>query len=145
ACTTVEKAPKFAVKKEASGKANAVNGKWSSTYKVTVTNTGVLAGKSPVVTDKPAAPKGFLITSAKIDKGEPVTLTNGEFTVSEGVELAPGESKSFTVVVLGTYVSGQADGAAASQCDAAVQDASKGGFFNQVTMKGDSDGAKNNT
>ncbi|MCT2026262.1 DUF11 domain-containing protein, partial [Dermabacter hominis] len=145
ACTTVEKAPKFAVKKEASGKANAVNGKWSSTYKVTVTNTGVLAGKSPVVTDKPAAPKGFLITSAKIDKGEPMTLTNGEFTVSEGVELAPGESKSFTVVVLGTYVSGQADGAAASQCDAAVQDASKGGFFNQVTMKGDSDGSKNNT
>ena len=145
ACTTVEKTPKFAVKKEASGKANAVNGKWSSTYKVTVTNTGVLAGKSPVVTDKPAAPKGFLVTSARIDKGQPVTLTNGEFTVSDGVELAPGESKSFTVVVLGTFVPGQADGAAASQCDAAVQDASKGGFFNQVTMKGDSDGSKNNT
>ncbi|MCT2228040.1 hypothetical protein M3D53_10255, partial [Dermabacter hominis] len=50
ACTTVEKAPKFAVKKE-SGKASAVNGKWSSTYTVTVTNTGVLAGKSAAVAD----------------------------------------------------------------------------------------------
>ncbi|MCT1867768.1 hypothetical protein M3B90_09570, partial [Dermabacter sp. p3-SID358] len=94
--------------------------------------------------DTPSGPAGFQVENVSVD-GADSTLKDGSFTVTNGVELAPGESKSFTVVVSGTFVPGQADGAAASQCDAAVQDASKGGFFNQVTMKGDSDGSKNNT
>ena len=143
ACTTVE-GPNFAVKKEAAGEATAVNGKWSSTYTVTVTNTGVVAGKSAAVTDTPSAPNGFLIKSAKIDEGEPVSLTDGKFTVTEGVELAPGKSKSFTVVISGTFVPGKTDDEAASKCDSETVGAYKSGFFNQVSMRGDSDGSDNN-
>ena len=143
ACTTVEKAPKFAVKKEASGKANAVNGKWSSAYKVTVTNTGVLAGKSAAVVDAPSVPAGFSLTNATVE-GADVALADGSFTVTDGVELAPGESKAFTVVVSGSYRPADVDWTAAGQCGA---DGAEGahGFVNMVAMPGDTDGEDNNT
>ena len=143
ACTTVEKAPKFAVKKEASGEASAVNGKWSSTYTVTVTNTGVLAGKSAAVADTPSVPAGFSLTNATVE-GADVALADGSFTVTDGVELAPGESKAFTVVVSGSYRPADVDWTAAGQCGA---DGAEGahGFVNMVAMPGDTDGEDNNT
>ncbi|MCT1867770.1 hypothetical protein M3B90_09580, partial [Dermabacter sp. p3-SID358] len=91
----------------------------------------------------PTAPKGFDIQKATVE-GTEVVLKDGAFTVTGGEELAPGKSKSFTVVISGTFVPGKADGAAASKCDAELKDASKGGFFNQVSMRGDSDGSDNN-
>ncbi|WP_250257991.1 hypothetical protein [Dermabacter sp. Marseille-Q3180] len=143
ACTTVEKAPKFAVKKEASGEASAVNGEWSSTYTVTVTNTGVLAGKSAAVVDTPSAPAGFQVENVSVD-GADATLEDGSVTVTEGVELAPGESKSFTVVVSGSYRPADADWAAAGQCAAGGAEGAHG-FINTVAMPGDTDGEDNNT
>ena len=139
ACTTVTKDPVFAVKKE-SGKASAVNGKWSSTYTVTVTNTGERAGQSKAVVDTPSLPAGFSLTNATVD-GNRVAVKDGSFTVTDGVELGLGGAKSFTVVVSGSY-SANADWAKASRCDA---DGATSGLFNRVSMPGDSDGAANNT
>ena len=145
ACNPVKKDPKFAVKKEASGEASAVNGEWSSTYKVTVSNTGEVKGTSKAVTDTPSVPAGFTVSSAKVDKGEPVKLTDGSFTVTDGVELAPGESESFTVVISGSFDPSKVVESEVSACagDGAVEGAH--GFVNEVTMNGDSDGDGNNT
>ncbi|MCT1867257.1 hypothetical protein M3B90_06940, partial [Dermabacter sp. p3-SID358] len=143
ACATVEDDPKFAVKKEP-GEASADQGSWSSTYTVTVSNTGVLKGMSQLVTDMPSAPKGFEIQKATVE-GTEVVLKDGAFTVTDGVELAPGESKSFAVVVSGSYEPAGADWASAAKCAGEGEDSTGGGFVNQVTMNGDSDGDVNNT
>ena len=143
ACTTVEKTPHFAVKKDAVGEASAVNGKWSSTYSVTVTNTGAVNGTSKAVTDKPSAPAGFQVGNVSVD-GADASLEDGSVTVTEGVELAPGESKSFTVVVSGSYRPADVDWTAAGQCGADDAEGAHG-FVNTVAMPGDTDGEDNNT
>ncbi|MCT1867707.1 DUF11 domain-containing protein, partial [Dermabacter sp. p3-SID358] len=136
---------KFSVKKEAVGKATAKNGTWSSTYKVTVKNTGDVKGVSKPVKDTPSVPAGFTVTSAKVDKGEPVELTDGSFTVTEGVELDPGKEKEFTVVISGSFDPAKVVESEVSECASAGAAEGAHGFVNKVTMGGDTDGAKNNT
>ncbi|MCG7443844.1 DUF11 domain-containing protein, partial [Dermabacter vaginalis] len=144
ACNPVKKAPKFAVKKEASGEASAANGKWSSTYKVTVSNTGEVKGTSKAVTDTPAVPAGFTVSGAKVD-GKDATLTDGSFTVTNGVELAPGESKTFTVVVSGSFDPARVKESEVLHCTGEEGVSDGKGFANGVTLDGDSDGQGNNT
>ncbi|PKY69378.1 hypothetical protein CYJ40_10990, partial [Brevibacterium ravenspurgense] len=99
----MSKDPSFKVKKDsAEAGAEAENGKWTSAYTVTVTNDGEIAGTSKAVTDTPSVPEGFTVTGATVD-GEAVEITDGTFTVTDGVKLAAGKDKVFEVVLSGTY------------------------------------------
>ncbi|MCT1686794.1 hypothetical protein [Pseudoglutamicibacter cumminsii] len=145
ACTYTNAPPaSFKVKKDsAEAGAKAENGEWTSAYTVTVTNDGEIAGTSKAVTDTPSVPEGFKITGATVD-GEAVEITDGTFTVTDGVKLAAGEDKVFEVVLSGTYEAGKADWVAVGECETEGEGNPDKGLFNKVTMEGDSDGPENN-
>ena len=136
--------PSFKVKKD-SGKdgAQAEGGKWTSAYTVTVTNDGEVAGTSKAVTDTPSVPEGFTVTGATVD-GEAVEITDGTFTVTDGVKLAAGKDKVFEVVLSGTYEASKADWVAVGECEVEGEGNPAKGLFNKVTMEEDSDGPENN-
>ncbi|WP_219930472.1 DUF11 domain-containing protein, partial [Pseudoglutamicibacter cumminsii] len=144
ACNPVSKDPKFSVKKDsAEAGAKAADGEWTSAYTVTVTNDGEVAGTSKAVTDTPSVPEGFTVTGATVD-GEAVEITDGTFTVTDGVKLAAGKDKVFEVVLSGTYEAGKADWVAVGECDVTGEGNPDKGLFNKVTMEDDSDGPENN-
>ena len=144
ACNPVGKDPAFKVKKDsAEAGATAENGEWTSAYTVTVTNDGEIEGTSKAVTDTPSVPAGFTVTGATVD-GEAVEITDGTFTVTDGVKLAAGKDKVFEVVLSGTYEAGKADWVAVGECEVDGEGNPKKGLFNKVTMEGDSDGPENN-
>nr|WP_219401384.1 DUF11 domain-containing protein [Pseudoglutamicibacter albus] len=144
ACNPVSKDPSFKVKKDsAEAGAKAENGEWTSAYTVTVTNDGEIAGTSKAVTDTPSVPEGFTVTGATVD-GEAVEITDGTFTVTDGVKLAAGEDKVFEVVLSGTYEAGKADWVAVGECETEGEGNPDKGLFNKVTMEDDSDGPENN-
>ncbi|WP_416212931.1 hypothetical protein [Pseudoglutamicibacter cumminsii] len=144
ACNPVSKDPSFKVKKDsAEAGAKAEGGEWTSAYTVTVTNDGEVAGTSKAVTDTPSVPEGFTVTGATVD-GEAVEITDGVFTVTDGVKLAAGEDKVFEVVLSGTYEAGKADWVAVGECDITGEGDPAKGLFNKVAMEGDSDGPENN-
>ena len=142
--TPVAKDPSFKVKKDsAEAGATAADGEWMSAYTVTVTNDGEVAGTSKAVTDTPSVPEGFTITGATVD-GTEVEITDGVFTVTDGVKLAAGEDKVFEVVLSGTYEAGKADWVAVGECELEGEGNPAKGLFNKVAMEGDSDGPENN-
>ncbi|MCG7301712.1 hypothetical protein MHJ85_10680, partial [Brevibacterium ravenspurgense] len=144
ACNPVSKDPLFKVKKDsAEAGAEAEGGKWTSAYTVTVTNDGEVEGTSKAVTDTPSVPEGFTVTGATVD-GEAVEITDGTFTVTDGVKLAAGKDKVFEVVLSGTYEASKADWVAAGECEVEGEGNPKKGLFNKVTMEEDSDGPENN-
>ena len=145
ACTYTNAPPaSFKVKKDsAEAGAKAENGEWTSAYTVTVTNDGEVAGTSKAVTDTPSVPEGFTVTGATVD-GEAVEITDGTFTVTDGVKLAAGENKQFEVVLSGTYEAGKADWVAVGECETEGEGNPDKGLFNKVAMEGDSDGPENN-
>ena len=144
ACNPVGKDPSFKVKKDsAEAGAKAEGGEWTSAYAVTVTNDGEVAGTSKAVTDTPSVPEGFKLEGATVD-GKTVELTDGSFTVTDGVKLAAGKDKVFEVVLSGTYDAAEADWVAVGECDITGEGDPKKGLFNKVTMEGDSDGPENN-
>ncbi|PWI27481.1 hypothetical protein CAY35_06700, partial [Pseudoglutamicibacter cumminsii] len=144
ACNPVGKDPSFKVKKDsAEAGATAADGEWTSAYTVTVTNDGEIAGTSKAVTDTPSVPEGFKLEGATVD-GEAVEITDGTFTVTDGVKLAAGKEKQFEVVLSGTYEADKADWVAVGECDVTGEGDPAKGLFNKVTMEGDSDGPENN-
>ncbi|PWI27473.1 hypothetical protein, partial [Pseudoglutamicibacter cumminsii] len=145
-CTYTNEAnkPSFSVKKEsASAGAEAENGEWTSAYTVTVSNDGEVAGTSKAVTDTPSVPEGFKLEGATVD-GEAVEITDGAFTVTDGVKLAAGKDKVFEVVLSGTYEADKADWVAVGECEVEGEGNPKKGLFNKVAMEDDSDGPENN-
>ncbi len=144
ACNPVSKDPSFKVKKDsAEAGAKAADGEWTSAYTVTVTNDGEVAGTSKPVTDTPSVPEGFTVTGATVD-GEAVEITDGTFTVTDGVKLAAGKDKQFEVVLSGTYEAAKADWVAVGECETEGEGNPAKGLFNKVAMEGDSDGPENN-
>lgn len=139
------KFPEFAVQKDKAQAAASIgdDGKWSADYTVTVKNTGSLKGTSAAVVDTPSVPGGFTVTGAAVD-GANVDIADGKFTVADGVELEPGESKAFAVTLSGDYSADSADWKAAGECDVTGEGDPSKGFFNRVAMDGDSDGPENN-
>ena len=135
--------PEFAVKKDAVDKVAQLDGEgnWKVSYRVTVSNVGSVDGRSAAVVDEPNVPAGFTVTDIQAD-GK--SVGTGKFTLSDGVDLKAGESKSFTVVVSGTADVDAVDWSVAGVCDTdGAGDPSKG-LFNKVTMDRDSDGPDNN-
>ena len=158
-CTFVNEyqAPKLRVQKsiEANGGAGGAT-TFNVDYKIVATNDGSLAANTGKLTDKPDFAKGLEIQSAKIaetqaglDSASNATATNGVYTLTDGVELAPGATKEYWIrfaVVRNTAAAGYNEADLACSINGNNELAPGKGLFNEVLAENgkDSDGTSNN-
>ena len=158
-CTFVNEyqAPKLRVEKsiEANGGANGATS-FNVDYKIVATNDGSLAANTGKLTDKPDFAKGLEIQSAKIaetqaglDSASNATATNGVYTLTDGVELAPKATKEYWIrfaVVRNTAAAGYNEVDLACSVNGNNELAPGKGLFNEVLAENgkDSDGTSNN-
>ena len=158
-CTFVNEyqAPKLRVEKsiEANGGANGATS-FNVDYKIVATNDGSLAANTGKLTDKPDFAKGLEIQSAKIaetqaglDSASNATATNGVYTLTDGVELAPGATKEYWIrfaVVRNPAAAGYNEFDLACSVNGNNELAPGKGLFNEVLAENgkDSDGTSNN-
>ena len=158
-CTFVNEyqAPKLRVQKsiEANGGANGATS-FNVDYKIVATNDGSLAANTGKLTDKPDFAKGLEIQSAKIaetqaglDSASNATATNGVYTLTDGVELAPGATKEYWIrfaVVRNPAAAGYNEFDLACSANGNNELAPGKGLFNEVLAENgkDSDGTSNN-
>ena len=158
-CTFVNEyqAPKLRVEKsiEANGGANGATS-FNVDYKIVATNDGSLAANTGKLTDKPDFAKGLEIQSAKIaetqaglDSASNATATNGVYTLTDGVELAPGATKEYWIrfaVVRNPAATGYNEADLACSINGNNELAPGKGLFNEVLAENgkDSDGTSNN-
>ena len=158
-CTFVNEyqAPKLRVQKsiEANGGANGATS-FNVDYKIVATNDGSLAANTGKLTDKPDFAKGLEIQSAKIaetqaglDSASNATATNGVYTLTDGVELAPKATKEYWIrfaVVRNPAAAGYNEADLACSINGNNELAPGKGLFNEVLAENgkDSDGTSNN-
>ena len=158
-CTFVNEyqAPKLRVQKtiENNGGANGATS-FNVDYKIVATNDGSLAANTGKLTDKPDFAKGLEIQSAKIaetkaglDSASNATATNGVYTLTDGVELAPGATKEYWIrfaVVRNTAAAGYNEADLACSVNGNNELAPGKGLFNEVLAENgkDWDGTSNN-
>lgn len=158
-CTFVNEyqAPKLRVQKsiEANGGANGATS-FNVDYKIVATNDGSLAANTGKLTDKPDFAKGLEIQSAKIaetqaglDSASNATATNGVYTLTDGIELAPKATKEYWIrfaVVRNTAAAGYNEADLACSINGNNELAPGKGLFNEVLAENgkDSDGTSNN-
>ena len=158
-CTFVNEyqAPKLRVQKsiEANGGANGATS-FNVDYKIVATNDGSLAANTGKLTDKPDFAKGLEIQSAKIaetqaglDTAADATATGGVYTLTDGVELAPGATKEYWIrfsVTRNPAAAGYSEANLACSVDGNNELAPGKGLFNEVLAENgkDSDGTSNN-
>ena len=158
-CTFVNEyqAPKLRVQKtiENNGGANGATS-FNVDYKIVATNDGSLAANTGKLTDKPDFAKGLEIQSAKIaetkaglDSASNATATGGVYTLTDGVELAPGATKEYWIrfaVVRNTAAAGYNEVDLACSVNGNNELAPGKGLFNEVLAENgkDSDGTSNN-
>ena len=158
-CTFVNEyqAPKLRVQKsiEANGGAGGAT-TFNVDYKIVATNDGSLAANTGKLTDKPDFAKGLEINSAKIaetqaglDTAADATATGGVYTLTDGVELAPGASKEYWIrfsVTRNPAAAGYSEANLACSVDGNNEFAPGKGLFNEVLAENgkDSDGTSNN-
>ena len=158
-CTFVNEyqAPKLRVQKsiEANGGANGATS-FNVDYKIVATNDGSLAANTGKLTDKPDFAKGLEIQSAKIaetqaglDSASNATATNGVYTLTDGVELAPGATKEYWIrfaVTRNPAAAGYSEADLACSVNGNNEFAPGKGLFNEVLAENgkDSDGTSNN-
>ena len=158
-CTFVNEyqAPKLRVQKtiENNGGENGATS-FNVDYKIVATNDGSLAANTGKLTDKPDFAKGLEIQSAKIaetkaglDSASNATATNGVYTLTDGVELAPGATKEYWIrfaVVRNTAAAGYNEVDLACSVNGNNELAPGKGLFNEVLAENgkDSDGTSNN-
>lgn len=158
-CTFVNEyqAPKLRVEKsiEANGGANGATS-FNVDYKIVATNDGSLAANTGKLTDKPDFAKGLEIQSAKIaetqaglDSASNATATNGVYTLTDGVELAPKATKEYWIrfaVVRNPAAAGYNEVDLACSINGNNELAPGKGLFNEVLAENgkDSDGTRNN-
>ena len=158
-CTFVNEyqAPKLRVQKtiENNGGANGATS-FNVDYKIVATNDGSLAANTGKLTDKPDFAKGLEIQSAKIaetqaglDSASNATATNGVYTLTDGVELAPGATKEYWIrfaVVRNPAAAGYNEADLACSVNGNNEFAPGKGLFNEVLAENgkDSDGTSNN-
>ena len=158
-CTFVNEyqAPKLRVQKsiEANGGANGATS-FNVDYKIVATNDGSLAANTGKLTDKPDFAKGLEIQSAKIaetqaglDSASNATATGGVYTLTDGVELAPGATKEYWIrfaVVRNPAAAGYNEVDLACSVNGNNEFAPGKGLFNEVLAENgkDSDGTSNN-
>ena len=158
-CTFVNEyqAPKLRVQKsiEANGGENGATS-FNVDYKIVATNDGSLAANTGKLTDKPDFAKGLEIQSAKIaetqaglDSASNATATNGVYTLTDGVELAPKATKEYWIrfaVVRNPAAAGYNEVDLACSVNGNNELAPGKGIFNEVLAENgkDSDGTSNN-
>lgn len=158
-CTFVNEyqAPKLRVQKSivTNGGANGATS-FNVDYKIVATNDGSLAANTGKLTDKPDFAKGLEIQSAKIaetqaglDSASNATATGGVYTLTDGVELAPGATKEYWIrfaVVRNTAAAGYNEADLACSINGNNELAPGKGLFNEVLAENgkDSDGTSNN-
>ena len=158
-CTFVNEyqAPKLRVQKtiENNGGAGGATS-FNVDYKIVATNDGSLAANTGKLTDKPDFAKGLEIQSAKIaetqaglDSAADATATGGVYTLTDGVELAPGATKEYWIrfaVVRNTAAAGYNEVDLACSVNGNNEFAPGKGLFNEVLAENgkDSDGTSNN-
>ena len=158
-CTFVNEyqAPKLRVQKtiENNGGANGAT-TFNVDYKIVATNDGSLAANTGKLTDKPDFAKGLEIQSAKIaetqaglDSASNATATNGVYTLTDGVELAPGATKEYWIrfaVTRNPAAAGYSEADLACSVNGNNELAPGKGLFNEVLAENgkDSDGTSNN-
>ena len=158
-CTFVNEyqAPKLRVQKTIENNGGA-GGATSFTvdYKIVATNDGNLAANTGKLTDKPDFAKGLEIQSAKIaetqaglDSASNATATNGVYTLTDGVELAPKATKEYWIrfaVVRNPAAVGYNEVDLACSVNGNNELAPGKGLFNEVLAENgkDSDGTSNN-
>ena len=158
-CTFVNEyqAPKLRVQKsiEANGGANGATS-FNVDYKIVATNDGSLAANTGKLTDKPDFAKGLEIQSAKIaetkaglDSASNATATGGVYTLTDGVELAPGATKEYWIrfaVVRNPAAAGYSEANLACSVAGNNELAPGKGLFNEVLAENgkDWDGTANN-
>ena len=158
-CTFVNEyqAPKLRVQKsiEANGGANGAMS-FNVDYKIVATNDGSLAANTGKLTDKPDFAKGLEIQSAKIaetqaglDSASNATATGGVYTLTDGVELAPGATKEYWIrfaVVRNPAAAGYNEADLACSTPRGNVPAAGYGLFNEVLAQNgkDWDGTDNN-
>ena len=158
-CTFVNEyqAPKLRVQKsiEANGGAGGAT-TFNVDYKIVATNDGSLAANTGKLTDKPDFAKGLEIQSAKIaetqaglDSASNATATNGVYTLTDGVELAPGATKEYWIrfaVTRNPAAAGYSEADLACSVNGNNEFAPGKGLFNEVLAENgkDSDGTSNN-
>ena len=158
-CTFVNEyqAPKLRVEKsiEANGGANGATS-FNVDYKIVATNDGSLAANTGKLTDKPDFAKGLEINSAKIaetqaglDSAADATATGGVYTLTDGVELAPGATKEYWIrfsVTRNPAAAGYNEADLACSVNGNNELAPGKGLFNEVLAENgkDSDGTSNN-
>jgi len=158
-CTFVNEyqAPKLRVQKtiENNGGANGATS-FNVDYKIVATNDGSLAANTGKLTDKPDFAKGLEIQSAKIaetkaglDSASNATATGGVYTLTDGVELAPGATKEYWIrfaVVRNPAAAGYNEADLACSVNGNNELAPGKGLFNEVLAENgkDSDGTSNN-
>ena len=158
-CTFVNEyqAPKLRVQKtiENNGGANGATS-FNVDYKIVATNDGSLAANTGKLTDKPDFAKGLEIQSAKIaetqaglDSASNATATNGVYTLTDGVELAPGATKEYWIrfaVVRNPAAAGYNEADLACSTPRGNVPAAGYGLFNEVLAENgkDWDGTDNN-
>lgn len=158
-CTFVNEyqAPKLRVQKtiENNGGANGATS-FNVDYKIVATNDGSLAANTGKLTDKPDFAKGLEINSAKIaetqaglDSAADATATGGVYTLTDGVELAPGATKEYWIrfsVTRNPAAAGYSEADLACSVNGNNELAPGKGLFNEVLAQNgkDSDGTSNN-
>ena len=158
-CTFVNEyqAPKLRVQKsiEANGGAGGAT-TFNVDYKIVATNDGSLAANTGKLTDKPDFAKGLEINSAKIaetqaglDTASNATATGGVYTLTDGVELAPGATKEYWIrfaVTRNPAAAGYSEADLACSVNGNNELAPGKGLFNEVLAENgkDSDGTSNN-
>ena len=158
-CTFVNEyqAPKLRVEKSivANGGENGATS-FNVDYKIVATNDGTLAANTGKLTDKPDFAKGLEIKSAKIaetqaglDSASNATATNGVYTLTDGVELAPKATKEYWIrfaVVRNPAAAGYNEADLACSINGNNELAPGKGLFNEVLAENgkDSDGTSNN-
>ena len=158
-CTFVNEyqAPKLRVAKTIENNGGA-GGATSFTvdYKIVATNDGNLAANTGKLTDKPDFAKGLEIQSAKIaetqaglDTASNATATSGVYTLTDGVELAPGATKEYWIrftVTRNTAATGYNEANLSCSTDGSGVPTAGHGLFNEVLAQSgkDTDGTNNN-
>ena len=158
-CTFVNEyqAPKLRVQKtiENNGGANGATS-FNVDYKIVATNDGTLAANTGKLTDKPDFAKGLEIQSAKIaetqaglDSASNATATGGVYTLTNGVELAPGATKEYWIrfaVTRNPAAAGYNEANLACSTPTGTVPAPGYGLFNEVLAENgkDTDGKDNN-
>ena len=158
-CTFVNEyqAPKLRVQKsiEANGGGGGAT-TFNVDYKIVATNDGSLAANTGKLTDKPDFAKGLEIQSAKIaetqaglDTAADATATGGVYTLTDGVELAPGATKEYWIrfsVTRNPAAAGYSEADLACSVNGNNELAPGKGLFNEVLAENgkDSDGTSNN-